>query len=339
MSFSSNSNRPLTDGPNNDVLVMNCPNDTISCLTFSPSNNFLVAGSWNKDACCWDIQSNGVAVPKAKISHNAPILCAAFASDGQRVFTGSCDMTAKQWSLATNQTTQVAAHDAPIKEIFWINEGNLLVTGSWDKTVRYWDTRQPRAVCSVPMPERVYCMDVLFPLMVVGTAERHLLIYDLRKPTNCFRQFASPLKFQSRCVANFPDRSGFAVGSIEGRVGISHVEQKDLKKNFAFKCHRQNNDVYAVNSISFHQRYGTFATCGSDGTYVFWDKDSKQRLKLFNRNAQPITCSAFNRDGTIFGYATGYDWSKGAENWDKTKLPQIYLHPVQDVEIQPRKKE
>lgn len=49
--------------------------------------------------------------------------------------------------------------------------------------------------------------------------------------------------------------------------------------------------------------------------YIFWDKDSKQRLKMFKGTdepgrAQPITCSTFNRDGTIFAYALSYDWSK-----------------------------
>lgn len=38
---------------------------------------------------------------------------------------------------------------------------------------------------------------------------------------------------------------------------------------------------------------------GSDGVYTFWDKDSKQRLKLFNRADVPITCSTFNRDSTL----------------------------------------
>ena len=55
-------------------------------------------------------------------------------------------------------------------------------------------------------------------------------------------------------------------------------------RNFAFKCHRQQEtQVYAVNAISFHPRWGTFATAGSDGVYTFWDKDSKQRLKMFNK--------------------------------------------------------
>lgn len=46
------------------------------------------------------------------------------------------------------------------------------------------------------------------------------------------------------------------------------------------------SDIYAVNSIAFNPAFGTFATAGSDGTYHFWDKDSKQRLKAQVRAAR-----------------------------------------------------
>ncbi len=37
--------------------------------------------------------------------------------------------------------------------------------------------------------------------------------------------------------------------------------------NFAFKCHRRNKtQIFAVNGLDFHPIFGTFATCGSDGT-------------------------------------------------------------------------
>jgi mRNA export factor len=34
------------------------------------------------------------------------------------------------------------------------------------------------------------------------------------------KTIVSPLKFQTRCVANFPNKTGFALGSVEGRVAI-----------------------------------------------------------------------------------------------------------------------
>ena len=86
--------------------------------------------------------------------------------------------------------------------------------------------------------------------------------------------------------------------------------------NFSFRCHRdgapaaRDSSVYAVNAISFHPIFGTFATAGSDGGFTFWDKDSKQKLKVFNKQLGPISTAAFNRTGTIYAYAVSYDWSK-----------------------------
>lgn len=48
------------------------------------------------------------------------------------------------------------------------------------------------------MPDRVYAMDVRGSVMVVATAERHILVYDLRNLAQPFRQKFSPLKYQSR---------------------------------------------------------------------------------------------------------------------------------------------
>jgi mRNA export factor len=73
-------------------------------------------------------------------------------------------------------------HDAPIKTAHYIDELQVLVTGSWDKTLRYWDGRSPTPVATVNLPERAYCMDVAYPLAVVATAERHILIYNLTNP-------------------------------------------------------------------------------------------------------------------------------------------------------------
>jgi hypothetical protein len=40
-------------------------------------------------------------------------------------------------------------------------------------------------------------------------------------------------------VSCFPDKTGYLIGSIEGRVAVHHVEDSvGQQKNFTFKCHR-----------------------------------------------------------------------------------------------------
>ena len=51
------------------------------------------------------------------------------------------------------------------------------------QAVQYWDIRSQNPVSSVTLPERCYSLDVSYPLMVVGTAERHIQIFNLTSPT------------------------------------------------------------------------------------------------------------------------------------------------------------
>ncbi|BBN12217.1 mRNA export factor [Marchantia polymorpha subsp. ruderalis] len=321
--------------PNKSFEVVQPPTDGISSLTFSPKANYLVATSWDNQVRCWEIQPNGGSVPKAAMSHDQPVLCSSWKDDGTTVFSAGCDKQAKMWPLLTGGApTTVGMHDAPIREIAWIPEMNLLVTGSWDKTLKYWDTRQQAPAHTQQLTERVYAMSVRHPLMVVATADRNIAVYNLANPQTEYKRLPSPLKYQTRCIATFPDKQGFLVGSIEGRVAVQHIDEAQHPKNFTFKCHRDNNDIYAVNAINFHPVHATFATSGSDGAYNFWDKDSKQRLKALQRCNQPIPCSTFNSDGTIFAYGVSYDWSKGAENHNPSQARNyILLHPTQDSEV------
>lgn len=259
------------------------------------------------------------------------------------------DKAARLLDLSANATNavQVAAHDAPIRCCHMIPNpaGNspLLVTGSWDKTVKYWDLRQSTPIATVDCQERVYTMDIKSKLLVVGTADRYINIINLDNPTKFYKTMQSPLKFQTRAVSCFTDASGFAVGSIEGRCAIQYVEEKDSSSNFSFKCHRETpagnrdmNNIYSLNAISFHPVHGTFSTAGSDGTFHFWDKDAKHRLKGYPSVGGTISSSAFNRNGTIFAYAVSYDWSKGYSANTQQTPNKVMLHPVAQEEVKPR---
>jgi len=241
--------------------------------------------------------------------------------------------------------TQVAAHDEPVKCVRMFDAGGntMLVTGSWDKTIKYWDLRQQSPVASLTCPDRVYTMDLRSKLLVVGMAERHISVVNLDNPTAWFKPITSPLKWQTRVVSCFLDATGFAIGSIEGRCAMQHIDDKDQGANFSFKCHRQQDTadrnlsrVYRVNAISWHPVHGTFSTAGSDGTYHFWDKDAKHRLKGYPEVGGPIVSTAFNHSGDIFAYAVAYDWSKGFSHHNASSPNRIMLHPVSGDECKPR---
>ncbi|XP_056638822.1 protein Rae1 [Diorhabda carinulata] len=341
---------PSTANPMKDFEVVQCSGDSISSMAFSPATlpqNFLIASSWDCNVRCWEIEQNGTSIPKSMQTCGAPLLDVAWSDDGTKVFMAGCDKQAKMWDLASNQVVQVAMHDAPIKTCHWIKAPNYscLMTGSWDKTLKFWDTRSPNPMMSINLPERCYCADVDYPMAVVGTAGRQIIVYQLEGKPQEYKKLDSPLKYQHRCVAIFRDKkkspTGYALGSVEGRVAIQYVNPTNPKDNFTFKCHRSNGtpngyqDIYAVNDIAFHPVHGTLATVGADGSFSFWDKDARTKLKPSELMEQPISRCAFNHNGQIFAYAVSYDWSKGHEFYNSQKKNYIFLRPCYD-ELKPR---
>lgn len=330
-----------THNPMKDFEVTSPPDDSVSSLAFSPPSlpqNFLIAGSWDNNVRCWEVEQSGKTIPKSIQSMEGPVLDVCWSDDGTKVFMASCDKQVKAWDLASNQAIQVAAHDAPVKTCHWVQGGSYscLMTGSWDKTLKFWDTRTPNPIMTINLPERVYCVDVDYPMAVVGTAGRSIIVYQLEGKPQEFKRMESPLRYQNRCIAIFRDKkkqpSGFAIGSVEGRVAIQNVTSVSPKDNFSFKCHRVSvnsssecQDIYPVNDIAFHPVHGTFATVGSDGTMSFWDKDARTKLKPFEPLDQPIVACAFNHSGHIFAYAASYDWSKGHEYYNPAKKSAIFL--------------
>ncbi|KAL5992253.1 hypothetical protein ACLOJK_013169 [Asimina triloba] len=193
MLFLLNTSAGANPNPNKSFEVVQPPDDAVSSLSFSPKGNYLVATSWDSQA-----------------------LCSTWKDDGATVFSGGCDKQVKMWPVMSGgQPVTVAMHDAPIKEIAWIPEMNLLVSGSWDKTLKYWDTRQQNPVHTQQLPDRCYALTVRHPLMTE------------------YKRIISPLKYQTRCLAAFPDQQGFLVHhtfATAGSDGAFSFWDKDSKQ-------------------------------------------------------------------------------------------------------------
>jgi len=313
--------------------------------------NYLCATSWDKSAKWWEVAPDGNTQLKGQTQLPAPVLCQAWSADGSKVYLGCGDNNAYCWDLAqpTAQPVQVGMHAAPASCIAFSSQLQMVVTASWDKTVKFWTPGNPTCVATLPLQERAYCMDLRDERLVVATANRHVYVWNTQSIAQGNlqpdKQETSQLKYQTRCIAIFPDKDGYAIGSIEGKVGVTYFDQRQSKDNFSFRCHRGDSngshagaptEVFSVNTLTFNPRHKTFATTGSDGMFNFWDKTHRQRLKQFQKIGTPISDACFNYDGTIFAYAVSYDWSRGVQGYQQGAANAVFLHGVQDSEIKPR---
>jgi len=333
-------------GGQQDAPLPNPMADSVQCISWSPTANYLVAGAWDGTVRLWQVSAQGQGQFGYDKKHAAPVLDVCWNADGSRFFSASCDKSFKMVDVQSQAEQSIPnAHDAPIKGIRWcplLGGGQgALCTAGWDNKLNFWDLRQQRPAATLNLSHKPYSMDVSGGLLVVGTADKNLFIYNVggQAPME-HKKAPSILKFQTRCVTCFPDGDGFAVGSIEGRVAIQYVEpiaHNKAKEDFSFKCHRDDkaNLIYAVNDIAFNTKHKTFATVGSDGKYVFWDKDSRSRLKPAADVQAPsqITSCSFNGDASMFAYAQSYDWSQGHQHYQKQQPNNILIHCTPDSEI------
>ncbi|KAK4503351.1 hypothetical protein PRZ48_004266 [Zasmidium cellare] len=335
-----------------DIRIQDSPGDSISDLRFSPqADHLLAASSWDNTVKVYDINRPGNTKGVTQLGHDAPVLSCCWTSDGQRVFGAGVDKTIRMLDLGAGsqgQTTQIAAaHDEPIRSVqsFIFNQSQMLVTGSWDKTIKYWDLRQQTAIGTITCKDRVYSMSVRNDkLLVVATADRWVHIIDLTNPTTVFKTIRSPMKHETRVVSTSTDGTAYILGGIEGRCAFKHIDDKNASKDFSFKCHRHpqtsstTDKAYAVNAISVHPVHGTSSTAGSDGTVHIWDTDNKSRVKGFAEVGAAITATDFNKNGNVFAYGVGYDWSKGYAFSKGEEERRIALHEVREDEVKTKAK-
>ena len=164
----------------------------------------------------------------------------------------------------------MGTHNEAIRCVHYCPSVNLVITGSWDKFIKLWDPRIPTCVSSYEQPDKVYTLDTCDEKLVVGCGSRKIKIWNLTN-MSMPESRESSLKFQTRAIRCFPNKQGFVLSSIEGRVAVEYFDMNPevQRKKYAFKCHRcKESDVeliYPVNAIAFHNTHNTFATGGSDG--------------------------------------------------------------------------
>ncbi|XP_071946802.1 mitotic checkpoint protein BUB3-like [Antedon mediterranea] len=320
----------------NEFKLNQCPDDGISAAKFSPkSSQFLLVSSWDESVRLYDVQSN---LLRTKYSHSQAVLDCCF-YDGTHTYSGGLDKQLKVFDVNTSSEITVGNHEGAIKCVEYCPDVNVIITGSWDQTVKLWDPRTPCNAGSFSQPDKVYTMAVCGERLIVGTAGRKVLVWDLRNMGYVQQRRESSLKYQTRCIRSFPNKQGYVLSSIEGRVAVEYLDASPeiQKRKYAFKCHRLKNEgkeeIYPVNAIAFHSGHNTFASGGSDGFVNIWDGFNKKRLCQFHRYPTSISYLAFSHDGSILAIASSYMYENGDIDHPDDA---IFIRKVTDQETKPK---
>lgn len=326
----------------NEYKLNDCPSDLIQSIKFGQlDSRHLLVASWDSSVRLYDINANQL---RLSYSHHGPVLDCAF-EGGNYAWSGGADGMVKRYDMRHQVGMVVGQHQDTIKSVEYCSDVNLIATGSWDNHVKFWDPRQCDSDRNMPVHDedlgcKVYSMGVGGDKLIVGCSDRKVYIFDLRKMTHSMR--GSTLNYQIRCVKPFADQQGYVVSSIEGRVAVEYMDQSReiQKQKYAFKCHRNKDSsgiefVYPVNTVSFHQRYNTFATGGSDGFVGIWDGKNKKRLVQFHKYPTSISSVCFSQDGSILAIASSHMGTNEEEQLSSKEIPQdtIYIRRISDHEV------
>ncbi|RWS06597.1 mitotic checkpoint protein BUB3-like protein [Dinothrombium tinctorium] len=323
----------------NEFKLEQCPSDCVQSVKFGLNNSqYLLAASWDSSLRLYDIYNNKL---RSKFHHNSPILDCAF-QDQYHAWSGGFDQQVKIFDFNSSTETVLGSHSAPIRCVEYAPEVNVMITGGWDSCIKLWDPRAPCASGSFAQPDKVYTLAVCGETLVVGTAGRRVLVWDLRNMSYVQQRRESSLKYQTRCIRCFPNKQGYVLSSIEGRVAVEYFDPSPeiQKKKYAFKCHRNKDQnygievIYPVNAISFHSAHNTFATGGSDGYVNIWDGFNKKRLCQFHKYPTSISSLAFSPDGNFLAIASSFLY----ETYDVKDIPpdSIFIRRVTDQETKPK---
>ena len=163
----------------------------------------------------------------------------------------------------------------------------LILSGSWDKTIKGWNINDSHEAFSATVTDKIYTMAAAEHFLAVGTADKIVSVYDIRKMSQPFCVRNSIFINHIRNITWIKNNEGYAAASSEGRVSVEFVTSS--KKAFSFKCHRvasTENElpitlIYPINTLAVHSKYGSLATGGSDGTVCLWDIESKKRITKY----------------------------------------------------------
>lgn len=201
---------PTTNNSLNVIAMHGAP---VKDVLFSTACNAFVTASWDNYVALWDVR-----VPLLPPQSPAAPLSSFSWLGGTN---NSSSLGSGLWPGSTNQMVPQTngfglVGTAPVSQL---GMPSSLSTSSGP----------PVATSSIRVPHRPFGIDAVGECLVIGAANKYASTHDMRmlgrplfiaNPLDNGKIKAQTLEHQARCICMFPDKTGYLLGGIEGRIRV-----------------------------------------------------------------------------------------------------------------------
>jgi WD40 repeat protein len=224
----------------------------------------------------------------AVLQHDGAVTAAVFNADGTRVITASADGKARIWDAATGQPITAFQHPAGVTAAVFSPDGTLAVTGCDDRIARVWNVGTGAAVAASE-PHDAPVISVQFSPdgdRILSSSYSTSLISDARTNKSLGRI--------SHLGAAIPPV--FSAGGSEVVVTSTTAVTSvwDVRGEPQW---RGDLTQEPLRSAAF-SRDGRLVTASEDGTVLFWNLRTREKIGLALHHQAPVVSVLFSDDGS-----------------------------------------
>jgi WD40 repeat protein/serine/threonine protein kinase len=249
--------------------------------------------------------------------HTDSVHSARFSADGQLVVTGSNDLTARIWDVATGQQIRVLrGHTGPIFDASFSADAHYVVTASADKTACIWDATSGEKITSL----RGHTGTV-WSAAISGDG-RYIVTASGDKTS---RIWDSVTGRQSMVLIGHTDAVHWAAFSPDGRKILTASSDRTARVWDAASG-RQIMQLEGHTGRLWRAAFSNdglrIVTSSEDGTARVWDAATGQLVAILNGHTSRVLSAAFSPDGRRVVTASE---DRTARIWDAATGKQLLL--------------
>jgi WD40 repeat protein/tRNA A-37 threonylcarbamoyl transferase component Bud32 len=154
----------------------------IYSVTFNPSKDVLVTGSFPGTVQFWDVKSRQLLRESIHVK-DPPAYAAQFSPDGRRVLTGGAMGSAEVWDSETRKRIgELLGHTSDVYAVAFSPDGRIAATGCHDNTAKLWNSETLERL-GEPLLHGGVVMSVAFApngrSIMTGSADRMVHVWNV----------------------------------------------------------------------------------------------------------------------------------------------------------------